>query len=90
MTEVETRLLPHAATWAGLREPMNMHLVLTGPRPAAIAIVTDAAGSCRLAATGAFPAELDLRISADPGRAARMLAAASGTRARLTTDSPAG
>jgi hypothetical protein len=28
-------------------------------------------------ATGAFPAELDLHISADPARAARMLAAAS-------------
>jgi hypothetical protein len=23
--------LPHAATWAGLREPMNVQLVLTGP-----------------------------------------------------------
>lgn len=86
--EVEARLLPHAATWAGLREPMNMRLVLTGPGGCTWDIAVGEARSARPGprnrgrcgrvcrpATGAFPAELDLHISADPGRAARMLAA---------------
>ncbi len=37
-------------------------------------------GSAGWPTTGAFPAELDLHISADPGRAARMLAAVSHSR----------
>jgi len=42
-----------------------------------VAIVTDAVGFCRLAANRATPADLDLHVTGDPGRAADVLAAAS-------------
>lgn len=91
MTEAAARLLPHAAARTGLREPTNVHLVLTGPgggtwdvpigqsppAPAAVGIVTDAVGFCRLAANRVTPARLGLHITGDPGRAAEVLAAAS-------------
>lgn len=92
MTLLTARLLPHAATRSGLYEPAIVHLVLTGPgggtwdipiggdgppAPAAVAIVTDAVGFCRLVANRTGPDRLDLHITGDPGRAARMLAAAS-------------
>jgi hypothetical protein len=64
--------------------------VLTGPgggtwdvvigesdRPGSVGIVTGAVGFCRLVANRATPAELDLHITGDHGRAARILAAAS-------------
>jgi uncharacterized protein (TIGR03083 family) len=43
----------------------------------AISIVTDAVGFCRLAANRIVPAELDVIVTGDPGRAAAVLAAAT-------------
>jgi uncharacterized protein (TIGR03083 family) len=91
MTDLAARLLPHAAARAGLREPGRVHLVLTGPgggawdlvaggdHPAAapVVIVTGAVGFCRLVANRATPADLDLHITGDAGRAAGILTAAS-------------
>ncbi len=91
MTGLAARLLPHAAARRGPHEPVNVHLVLTGPGggtwdvaigerlpdPASIRIVTDAVGFCRLVANRVSPADLDLRVTGDPGRAAGVLAAAS-------------
>jgi uncharacterized protein (TIGR03083 family) len=91
MTELATRLLPHAATRAGLAERVDVRLVLTGPgggtwdvtvgrgaaAPAAVWIVTDAVGFCRLAGNRVTPADLDLHVTGDSGRAAAVLAAAS-------------
>ena len=45
--------------------------------PAAVLIVTDAAGFCRLAANRVTPADLDLHVTGDPGHVAAVLAAAS-------------
>jgi len=124
MSELAARLLPYGAARTGLRETVNVHLVLTGPGggtwdvavgggtagggtagggtagggtagggtagggtdvavgesppgPACIRIVTDAVGFCRLAANRVAPADLDLHVSGDPGRAAGVLAAAA-------------
>jgi uncharacterized protein (TIGR03083 family) len=92
MTGLAARLLPHGAARAGLREPTRVHLVLTGPgggtwdvvigeegraAPASVGIVTGAVGFCQLVANRAAPAELDLHITGDAGRAAGILAAAS-------------
>ena len=91
MTGLAAGLLPYAAARAGLREPVNVHLVLTGPGggtwdvavggavadPVPISIVADAVGFCRLAANRVTPAELDLHITGDPGRAAGVMAAAA-------------
>ena len=91
ITEAAARLLPHAAARMGLREPTTVHLVLTGPgggpwdirmghsppSPAAVEIVTDAVGFCRLVANRVPPAALDLHVTGDQGRAAGVLAAAS-------------
>jgi uncharacterized protein (TIGR03083 family) len=90
MTELAARLLPHGAARAGLHDPLRVHLVLTGPgggtwdvevgegaRPASVGVVTDAVGFCRLVANRATPAELDLHITGDRDRVARILAAAS-------------
>ena len=91
MTRLAARLLPHAAVRTGLHEPVNVHLVLTGPGggtwdiavgegppdPVSIRIVADAVGFCRLVANRATPADLDLHVTGDPGRAAGVLAAAS-------------
>jgi uncharacterized protein (TIGR03083 family) len=43
----------------------------------ALSIVTDAVGFCRLAANRIVPAELDVTVTGDPGRAAAVLAAAT-------------
>ena len=95
MTDLAARLLPQAG--AGLPEPVDVRLVLTGPgggtwdvtvgggppaqtaAPAgtAVSIVTDAVGFCRLAANRIAPAELDVNVTGDPGRAAAVLAAAT-------------
>ena len=89
MTDLAARLLPQAG--AGLSEPVDVRLVLTGPgggtwdvtvgsgpaAPAAISIVTDAVGFCRLTANRIAPAELDVSVTGDPGRAAAVLAAAT-------------
>jgi uncharacterized protein (TIGR03083 family) len=90
MADLAARLLPGATARAGVREPVDVHLVLTGPgggtwdvrvgdRPAdraAVTIVTDTAGFCRLAANRILPAELDVFITGDAGLAADVLAAA--------------
>jgi uncharacterized protein (TIGR03083 family) len=89
MTDLAARLLPYAATRAGL-DQVDVHLVLTGPGggtwdiavgkgtsdPAAVMIVTDALGFCRLAANRITPAELDPYVTGDLHRAAEVLAAA--------------
>jgi uncharacterized protein (TIGR03083 family) len=91
MTGLAARLLPYAATRAGLEEPVNVHLVLTGPGggtwdlalgagppdPVSVCIVTDTVGFCRLAANRVAPADLDLHVTGDPCCAARVLAAAA-------------
>jgi uncharacterized protein (TIGR03083 family) len=88
MSDLAARMLPYAATRTGLREPVDVHLVLTGPGggtweiavgqsppdPVAVAIVTDVVGFCRLAANRVTAADLDLHITGDPGRAADVLA----------------
>ena len=90
MTDLAARLLPHGAARAGLREPTQVHLVLTGPGggtwdvsvgesarpdPVPVSIVTDAVGFCQLAANRAVPAGLELHITGDRRRAAAVLAA---------------
>ncbi len=90
MTDLAARLLPPAAARAGLRGPVDVHLVLTGPGGGtwdvalgqgssgpAVSIVTDAVGFCRLAANRVASAELDVWVTGDPGRAAEVLAAAA-------------
>ena len=91
MTRLAARLLPHAAARTGLREPVNVRLVLTGPGggtwdiavgegppdPVSVRIIADAVGFCRLVANRVTPADLDLHVTGDPGRAAGVLAAAS-------------
>jgi uncharacterized protein (TIGR03083 family) len=92
MTGLAAQLLPYGAARAGLREPTKVHLVLTGPgggtwdvvigdadrpEPASVGIVTGSVGFCRLVANRAAPAELDLHITGDAGRAAGVLVAAS-------------
>jgi uncharacterized protein (TIGR03083 family) len=91
MTGLAARLLPHAAARTGLRDPVSVRLVLTGPGggawdvavgdpgpdPVAVGIVADAVGFCRLVANRVTPADLDLHVTGDVGRAAGVLAAAS-------------
>ena len=89
MTDLAARLLPHSAARLGQREPVGVHLVLTGPgggtwdvtlghRPAAsVCIVTDAVGFCRLVASRVTQEDLGAHVAGDPGRAARVLAAAA-------------
>ncbi len=91
MTGLAARLLPHAVARTGLREPVSVHLVLTGPGggtwdvaigesppdPASIGIVTDAVGFCRLVANRVTAADLDLYVTGDPGQVGRVLTAAS-------------
>lgn len=91
MTSLAAQLLPYGASLTGLREPVNVRLVLTGsgggtwdvavgaapPDPVSISIVTDVVGFCRLVANRVTPADLDLHVTGDAGRAAGVLAAAS-------------
>jgi uncharacterized protein (TIGR03083 family) len=91
MTDLAAGLLPHAAARVGLPGPLDVHLVLTGPgggtwdvtvgssvlAPAAVSIVTDAVGYCRLVANRVTPADLDVHVTGDPRRAAEVLAAAT-------------
>ena len=89
MTELAATSLPLAAERTQLTGPTKLRLVLTGPgggswdvaiggdaAPAAITIVTDAIGFCRLVANRAVPADLDLHTAGDPDRVAGLLAAA--------------
>jgi uncharacterized protein (TIGR03083 family) len=89
MTSAAVGLLPFAVTRAGLSDPLSLHLVLTGPgggawdiavgqgppAPAAVAIVTDAVGFCRLAGNRITPAGLDSHVTGDEDRATAVLAA---------------
>ena len=90
MTSSVAGMLPLAAALTGLSEPTSVHLVLTGPGggtwdlsigdgldASATTIVADAVGFCQLVGNRAAPDELDLHITGDSGRAARVLAAAS-------------
>lgn len=91
MADLAARLLPGAAARAGVHEPVYVHLVLTGPGggtwdvavgdrppdPAAVTIVTDTVGFCRLAANRLTPAELDVCVTGEADRAADVLAAAT-------------
>ena len=91
MTELATGMLPFGAIMTGLQGPIDLRLVLTGPgggtwdvaiggdapEPAALAIVTDVVDFCRLAANRIDPADLDLHVTGDQGRAVGVLAAAS-------------
>jgi uncharacterized protein (TIGR03083 family) len=89
MTELATSMLPFGALMTGLSGPIDLRLVLTGPaggtwdvviggdapEPAAVAIVTDVVGFCRLAANRLDPADLDLHVTGDRGRVSGVLAA---------------
>jgi len=91
MTELAAHLLPHAAARAGLARPATVRLVLTGPgggtwdlpvgagpsAPAAVSIVTDAVGFCRLVANRVTPGDLDAHVTGDPAQAAAVLTAAT-------------
>jgi uncharacterized protein (TIGR03083 family) len=91
MTELATTMLPFGAALTGLPGPIDLRLVLTGPgggtwdvaiggdapEPVAIAIVTDVVDFCRLAANRLNPADLDLHVTGDRGRASGVLAAAA-------------
>jgi uncharacterized protein (TIGR03083 family) len=89
MTSAAARLLPQAAIRARLNDSVRVHLVLTGPgggtwdiavgqstpAPAAVTIVADAVGFCRLAANRVTTADLDPYVTGDQDRAAAVLAA---------------
>jgi uncharacterized protein (TIGR03083 family) len=91
MTGLAAPALPLGAARTGLDPPVQVHLVLTGPGggtwdvllgeggrdPAPVRIVTGTVGFCRLVANRVAPADLDLDITGDPGRAASVLAAAA-------------
>ncbi len=91
MTSAAANLLPVAAIRARLNDSVRVHLVLTGPgggtwdiavgkstlAPAAVTIVADAVGFCRLAANRITPADLEPYVTGDQDRAAAVLAAAT-------------
>jgi uncharacterized protein (TIGR03083 family) len=91
MTGLAAPALPLGAARTGLDPPVHVHLVLTGPGggtwdvvlgeggrdPASVRIVTGTVGFCRLVANRVAPADLDLDITGDRGRAASVLAAAA-------------
>jgi uncharacterized protein (TIGR03083 family) len=89
MTDLAATSLPLAAERTHLPGPTELRLVLTGPgggcwdvaiggdaAPAAVTIVTDAIGFCRLVANRVAPDDLDLHTAGDPERVAGLLAAA--------------
>ena len=91
MTRLATALLPFGAAFTDLHEPVSVHLVLTGPgggtwdvavgdpspAPAALGIVTDVIGFCRLFANRITPADLDVFVTGDPRLARFVLTAAT-------------
>jgi uncharacterized protein (TIGR03083 family) len=91
MTELATALLPFGAAFTDLRDPISVHLVLTGPGggtwdvavgepapdPAALTIVTDVVGFCRLFSNRISPADLDVFVAGDPRQARSVLTAAT-------------
>ena len=88
MTGLAVRLLPYAAARTGLHEPVNVHLVLTGPGggtwdvaigerppdPVSVRIIADTVGFCRLAANRVTARPRSAR-DRGPGRVAGVLAA---------------
>ncbi len=90
MTDLGARLLPQAADRAGLADPVQLRLVLTGPgggtwdlrmgpdedAPACVSIVADAVGFCRLVANRIAPGDLELHTTGDPGHVTAVLEAA--------------
>jgi uncharacterized protein (TIGR03083 family) len=91
MTRLAARLLPYGAVLTEMPGSLTVRLVLTGPgggtwdvpigtQPppaAAVDIVTDAVGFCRLVANRVSPGDLDLHVVGDAGQAAGVLAAAA-------------
>ena len=91
MTNLATALLPFGAAFTDLREPISVHLVLTGPGggtwdvtvgepspdPAALGIVTDVVGFCRLFGNRIGPDDLDVFVTGDPRQARSVLTAAT-------------
>jgi len=91
MTELATALLPFGAACTDLREPISVHLVLTGPGggtwdvavgepsqdPSQLGIVADVVGFCRLFANRISPHDLDVLVTGDPRQATSVLAAAA-------------
>ena len=90
MTGLAAPALPLGAARTGLDPPVHVHLVLTGPgggsgraargkkpRSGVGAHRHRTVGFCRLVANRVAPADLDLDITGDPGRAASVLAAAA-------------
>jgi len=91
MTRLATALLPFGAAFTDLRAAISLHLVLTGPGggtwdvavgepspdPAALGIVTDVVGFCRLFSNRVSPADLDVFVTGDPRQAGSVLAAAT-------------
>ena len=102
MTELATSMLPFGAMLAGLQGPINLRLVLTGPgggtwdvviggdapEPVAIGIVTDVVDFCRLAANRLNPADLDMHVTGDQGRAVGRAGGGLGAGARLSEHPP--
>lgn len=91
MTSAAADLLPQAAIRARLNDSVRVHLVLTGPgggtwdiavgqspsNPAAVTIVADAVGFCRLAANRLTTAGLAPYVTGDQDRVVAVLAAAA-------------
>jgi uncharacterized protein (TIGR03083 family) len=91
MTTLVAGLLPHGAELAGVREPVDVRLVLTGPgggtwdvpvgerpgEPSRVAIVADAVAFCRLAGRRLAPSDLGAHVTGDAASAAGILAAAA-------------
>ena len=91
MTRLATALLPFGAAFTDLHQPVSVHLVLTGPgggtwdvavgdpspEPAALGIVTDVVGFCRLFSNRIAPADLDVFVTGDPRLARSVLTAAT-------------
>ncbi len=91
MTKLAAGLLPFGAAFTDLREPISVHLVLTGPGggtwdvavgepapdPAELTIVTEVVGFCRLFSNRISPADLDVFVTGDPGQARSVLTAAT-------------
>ena len=89
MTQLATALLPFGAAITSLSEPINVHLVLTGPgggtwdvavgEPAgdgsAVGIVTDVVGFCRLFANRISPSDLETYVTGDKRKAKWVLTA---------------